>query len=67
MERKTYYDAPTMVRMRDIDNDCEVGGIAYGNEVICGCCGATIPLDDEDSGFEIIEELSWVNFSDYIL
>ena len=36
---KKYYNKPTQVKFYDVDNDLWVGGIAYHDEIICGCCG----------------------------
>ena len=50
-------------------------GIAYGDEIICGCCGAIFKINDviADAEFEGIPEATaiqeygmWVNFSEYI-
>ena len=48
----TYFDHPTQVKYLDIDSGYDVneahyvGGIAYRDEIICGCCGATISIED---------------------
>ena len=64
-EKITYFDKPTMVKFKDLENDIELGGIAYCGEIICGECGGIIELDNED--FEIVEILSWADISDSIL
>lgn len=64
-EKITYFDKPTMVRIKDKENDVILGGIAYCGEIIYGECGGIIEIDDED--FEIIEILSWCDISDSIL
>ena len=69
MERKMYFETPTQVffyegRYRT--------GIAYRDEIICGCCGDIYSIKeiyewaDEDGLMNPIEELSWVNISDEI-
>lgn len=40
------FTVPTQVRFWDYDNRKYMGGIAYGNEVICGCCGGTFLIDE---------------------
>lgn len=63
---KKFYDVPTQVLFRIVDDDSEIlGGVAYGEVVICGCCGAIIPLDEA-----IIEEEypnDWTPISDEII
>ena len=50
MENKIFrYDQPTQVKFLDIDakNCCFwQGGIAYGTEIICGCCGGVFEIAD---------------------
>ena len=44
-----YFDNPTQVKFYDSDaGECGeyVGGIAYRNEVICGCCGGTFEIEE---------------------
>ena len=62
---KKYYNKPTQVKFYDVDNDLWVGGIAYHDEIICGCCGGIQKISElkED---EIIEYTYWVNISDEI-
>ena len=44
---KTYFDEPTQVVFVDPDNPGEwLAGIAYRDEVICGCCGGVFNIDD---------------------
>ena len=44
---KTYFDKPTQVVFVDPDNPGEwLAGIAYRDEVICGCCGGVFNIDD---------------------
>jgi hypothetical protein len=48
MENMFQFSEPTQVKFLDI-NEEEVtwlGGIAYRDEIICGCCGAIINLDE---------------------
>lgn len=46
MERITYFENPTQVRFYDLENDCWIGGICYGEKLICGCCGGVVNLND---------------------
>jgi hypothetical protein len=67
-EKITYFDKPTMVKFKETWEDGEeyiIGGIAYCGEIICGECGSIIEIDDGD--LEIVEILSWVDISDFIL
>lgn len=41
-------------------------GIAYHNEIICGCCGGTFDLEDVSSEIEIEKELPWVSLAEEI-
>lgn len=62
------FDYPTQVvfifNMGDYYERCS--GIAYHNEVICGCCGNTFNLEDEFYEIEIEKELPWVNLIEEI-
>lgn len=40
------FDKPTQVAFWDVDNNLWCGGIAYGTEIICGCCGGVIDIDE---------------------
>lgn len=62
MEKKIFYDIPTQVRFQDLDETIGYG-IAYKDVIICGCCGGTIPLDEEVT---ILEELLWISLKDEI-
>lgn len=73
-----YFDIPTQVRFfcpTEEDKPAWENGIAYRNEVICGCCGAIFTFEDifnDARDYGIPEEQAvqiwemWVNFSDYI-
>lgn len=60
----TSYNKPTQVLFRsEIDDENSVlVGIAYGNEIICADCGGIFELSE----CEIIQELEWMDFSEYI-
>ena len=46
MSRQTYFEVPTQVQFWECEIEDYVGGIAYRDEIICGCCGAVISLED---------------------
>lgn len=78
---KTYFDKPTQIKFYDIDNEDWLGGIAYKDEIICGCCGQIIyitdylaELDEARKEGMIIPyepihpyEYYWADFSSYIM
>lgn len=51
----------------DVANETYLGGIlTEDNEIICGCCGGKIYLDNEQ--YEIIEIYpNWVDLTDEII
>ena len=52
------YDRPTQVKFLDIDAEEEVfwqGGIAYGTEIICGCCGGVFEIADLYADWEMVK------------
>lgn len=67
IEGKTYFSAPTQVRIENPDaNDGWSYGIGYHNVFICGCCGGVFELEElDEDGLEIIE-LDWVDISESI-
>lgn len=70
-----YFDDPTQVAFYDAENKIYNGGIAYGDTIICLCCGATVDIEDylnemEENYPEIqfpIVPMYWVNISDECL
>lgn len=83
---KKYYEEPTMVKFLDpnytnIDGEPfidiekeedipEIGGIAYHDVIICGCCGGTFEIDgytEEEWNYLKFEELSWIDIVDSII
>lgn len=50
------FDVPTQVRFYDVNGDHYIGGIAYNDYVICGCCGGVIPISEifEDAPYEVV-------------
>ena len=43
---KRYYDVPTQVRFFMNEDEGYCGGIAYHDEIICGCCGGVFEIND---------------------
>lgn len=41
-----YFNTPTQVAFWDVDGDHYIGGIAYGDEIICGCCGGVVSIEE---------------------
>ena len=70
---KTYFDRPTQVVFADPDNPGDwLNGIAYHDEIICGCCGGSQEIAEiyafAPEGVENpIVELKWVNIREEIV
>lgn len=43
---KKFFEVPTQVMFWDVDGDYYVGGIAYHDEIICGCCGGIVSIEE---------------------
>lgn len=43
MKKYNYFEAPTQVKFWD---GHYIGGIAYRDEIICGCCGGIFKISD---------------------
>lgn len=75
MEQKMFYKRPTQVVFADPDNPgVWISGIAYRDEIICGCCGGVVSIDDviemarEDGvNCAIHEYHDWSNIADEIV
>ena len=70
MEKKTYFENPTQVVWVDEDNHAHAG-IAYGDVIICGCCGGTQEIAEiyefAPEGVENpITELEWFSIREEI-
>ena len=74
-ERVLYYDMPTQVKFYDIDGEIPywIGGIAFHDVIICGCCGAIFEISElYDRAEEIrlgkdpIKVLNWVDIQSEI-
>lgn len=60
---KQYFEIPTQVLFKQDVNGAEwFAGIAYHDEIICGCCGGIVEVSET----ELIQPLPWVNISDAI-
>lgn len=70
---KSYYDWPTQVRFYvPDDGGSYCGGIAYHDEIICGCCGIAFSIRDvidstPDALLPIREIDYWQNISPDIM
>ena len=67
-----HFDVPTQVAFWDYAQRRYIGGIAYGDEIICGCCGSIVEIaevyDFAPSGVEpIVIYKNWVNFNEWII
>ena len=40
------FERPTQVAFYNVEDKCYDAGIAYGDEIICLCCGGIIPIDE---------------------
>lgn len=72
-----YYGTPCQVRFVDCGDPNNITisyGIAYKDEIICGCCGVILSIDEiikdaEKAGVhwdDAIIELEWVDISENI-
>ena len=43
MKKYDYFEIPTQVKFWD---GCYIDGIAYRDEIICGCCGGIFRISD---------------------
>ena len=68
-----FFKIPKQVMFKDLDiREDYLGGIAYHDEVICGCCGQIFKIADlyetAHGEYEPIKVFrSWVNVSDEII
>ena len=67
------FDEPTQIAFWDYDGGHWDGGIAYGTEIICGCCGGVLDIDEiyEFAPEDIDEPIhvfdAWVSVSEEII
>ena len=69
-----HFNCPTQVKFYDAEINRWRGGIAYGDEIICGCCGGILSIDEvladaEEAGIsQGIESYDfWLPFSEEII
>ena len=82
-EEYLYFEHPTQVKFIDMDRGSEephwLGGIAYKDEIICGCCGGVFDIkeyydDWHDFGHKDFPDIEnpietynyWVDFNEEI-
>ena len=68
-----YFGVPTQVKFWDCDSGNYLGGIAYRDEIICGCCGDIFDISEiYESAPDALKEDpivvydTWVNLSSKI-
>ena len=67
-----YFDIPTQVAFWEAEQKRYLAGIAYGTEIICGCCGGIIEITEvyefapKDVKPIIIYD-NWEPFDDFII
>lgn len=75
-EKQMWFDSPTQVAFYDVDAEKYVGGIAYKNEIICGCCGGVFEIKEvyemaeeyiKDKDKDAIIEMSWIDIENTII
>ena len=42
----SYFEVPTQVKFWDDHSGHYIGGIAYRDEIICGCCGTVFRISE---------------------
>ena len=71
MKNMPTFDIPTQVMFWDFFENCYTYGIAYKDEIICGCCGGVFEISGivEHTPIElqpIYPYENWVNLTDEI-
>ncbi len=73
---KSYFEKPTQVKFVEphVEEVAWLAGIAYRDEVICGCCGGVFEIDEiveSAKDFQIESPIEvydfWVDISDEII
>ena len=59
---KFFYEKPMQVKFKEKECDWQAG-IAYGDKIICCCCGALIKAKD----IEEIIPLTWIDITESII
>lgn len=67
---KMYFEIPTQVAFWEEDH--YIGGIAYRDEIICGCCGGVISIEDvytfaQEGVVPVVEYQNWEAINSYII
>lgn len=68
-----FFEVPTQVKFYEAAEEDYIGGIAYRNEIICGCCGSVFEISDviveaeEDGIEEPIVKLPWIDIQSEII
>lgn len=68
-----FFEVPTQVKFYEAAEEDYIGGIAYRNEIICGCCGSVLEISDviveaEEEGIEEpIVKLPWIDIQSEIV
>ena len=70
MKKYNYFSVPTQVKFWDDCGERYFGGIAYRDEIICGCCGINFDISEiYESAPDTLKEDPivipdrWVDFS----
>lgn len=66
------FERPTQVAFWDYESNQYIGGIAYGAEIICGCCGGVVEIAEvyefvPENVKPIIVYDDWEVFSNFII
>lgn len=46
MKKYDYFEAPTQVKFWGYGSKRYYGGIAFRDEIICGCCGGVVDINE---------------------
>ena len=69
MTENRYFDVPTQVYFWDFDGGHWLAGIAWNQNIICGCCGGVFEIDEvyeyapAELAHPIIPFNTWVDLS----
>lgn len=68
-----FFEVPTQVKFYEAAEEDYIGGIAYRNEIICGCCSSVLEISnviaeaEEDGIEEPIIKLPWIDIQSEII